>query len=43
MDTSIQRKNVKKAKTTHAGFLVGILGLWTIAKTNVAARRNAKK
>ena len=43
MDTSIQRKNVKKAKTTLAGFHVRILGLGTIAKMNVAARRNAKK
>ena len=32
-----------RAKTTHAGFHVRILGLGAIAKTNVAARRNAKK
>ena len=32
-----------RAKITHAGFHVRILGLGAIAKTNVAARRNAKK
>ena len=43
MGILIPRKNVMRAKTTHAGFHVRILGLGAIAKTNVAARKNAKK